>query len=241
MQFISKTFTLLILCFYIFSATGQSVENVKAEVTQGNKVIITYDLRGNPEKEQFKVRIYSSHNNYSSPLVRVSGDVSDDFSIRPGTGKQVVWDAAQELGSFSGEMAFEVRTEVYQMLTLTKPAAGKSVRRGSKTSIHWTGGEPSEKIKIDLLKGGTTLSTLGTVNNSGTFNWSIPKTMEKGTDYTLRFSGTSGATTSDPFSIHAKYPMALKIAVPAAVVVGAIVLITKSGSENLPAPPEPSN
>ena len=176
----------------LLSTSGQSVENVVAQVESNGKVIITYDLMGDPDAERFNTSIYSSHNGYSSPLKNISGDVSSDYSVIPGNGKRVEWDAAAELGSFNGELAFEIRAEVYRFLRVIKPAAGKSVRRGSTATINWTGGQPSEKVKIELLKAGVVASNLGEVNNSGAYNWAIPKEMDKWKDYTLRFTGTSG-------------------------------------------------
>lgn len=225
----------------LLSASGQSVENVVAQVEPNGKVIITYDLMGDPDKERFSTSIYSSHNGYSSPLKNITGDVSNDFSVIPGNGKRVEWDAASELGSFNGELAFEIRAEIYRFLRVTKPAAGKSVRRGSTAIINWTGGQPSEKVKIELLKGGILASSLGEVNNSGAYNWSVPKEMEKGKDYTLRFTGTSGSITSESFAVNAKYPLLLKIGLAVPVVIVVAVLLGKSSDDGgaLPTPPEP--
>lgn len=225
----------------VLFARSQSVENVVAKVDTDGKVTITYDLLGDPSSERFNTSIYSSHNGYSSALQRVSGDVGNDFSVVPGNGKKIEWDAASELGSFSGELAFEIRAEVYRFLRVTKPAAGKSVRRGSTATINWTGGQPSEKVKIELLKGGILASSLGEVNNSGAYNWSVPKEMEKGKDYTLRFTGTSGSTTSESFAVNAKYPLLLKIglAVPVVIVIAAILGNSSDDGGALPSPPEP--
>lgn len=231
----------LLALFGISSASAQSVENVVAEVVQNGKVIITYDLMGDPDAERFNTAIYSSHNGYSSPLKNISGDVSSDYSVVPGNGKKVEWDAAAELGSFNGELAFEIRAEVYRFLRVTKPAAGKSVRRGSTATINWTGGQPSETVKIELLKSGILASSLGEVNNSGAYNWSIPKEMEKGKDYTLRFTGTSGSVTSESFAVNAKYPLLLKIglAVPVVIVIAAILGKSSDDGGALPSPPDP--
>lgn len=237
-----KGFTFyLLLLIGISSASAQSVENVVAEVLQNGKVVITYDLNGDPETERFNTSIYSSHNGYSSPLKNVSGDVSADYSVIPGSAKRIEWDAATELGSFNGELAFEIRAEVYRFLRVTKPAPGKSVRRGSTATINWTGGQPSEKVKIELLKSGIPVNNLGEVNNSGSYNWSIPKETEKGKDYTLRFTGTSGSITSESFAVNAKFPLLLKIGLAVPVVIVVAVLLSKSSDDGgaLPTPPDP--
>ncbi|HOO08932.1 MAG TPA: Ser-Thr-rich GPI-anchored membrane family protein [Cyclobacteriaceae bacterium] len=227
--------------FGFFPATAQSVENVVAEARQNGKVAITYDLIGNPDTERFKVSVYSSYNGYAAPLKNISGDIATDYSLVPGKGKKIEWDAAAELGTYNGELAFEVRAEAYRFLRISKPAEGKSVRRGATTTLRWTGGHPTEKIKIELLKEGRVVSNIGEVGNSGTYDWPVPKEMVKGKGYTLRFTGSSSPVASGPFSIGARYPMALKVALPAAVVFGAIVLLKKGGDGGpLPVPPEPN-
>ncbi len=232
---------LLFITIGIVTSKAQTVENVSAEVGQNGVVTVTYDLKGNPSDERFKIRLYSSHNGYSSPLQQITGDANEDFSIVPGDGKKIMWDAASELGSFNGELAFEVRAEVLRVLRIDRPSTSKAVRRGSKTSIQWTGGKPAENVKIELLKGSTVVSNIGSVSNSGSYQWSVPKEMAKGKDYTIRMTNSSGATTSESFAVNAKYPLLLKIAVPAAVVVGVIVLLKGGGDDGpLPVPPEPN-
>lgn len=217
----------------------QTVENVSARVGEGNMVTIQYDLKGEPEDERFRVKVYSSHDNYSAPLVQVSGDVSDTYTIRPGNGKQIFWEA-QELGAFNGELEFEIRAEVRRMLRVTSPAAGKAVRRGSTATIRWTGEPGAEKVKIDLLKNGALVNTPGTVNNSGHYSWSVPKGLSKGKDYSLRFTTGAGTTTSEPFAIRARYPLLLKSALVALPVAVAIIVLGGDGKDELlPRPPEP--
>jgi hypothetical protein len=232
---------LIFLHLVSLPASSQSVENVIASVENGNKVIITYDLKGNPENERFKVKVYSSHNNYSSPLTRVSGDVSDDYAVKPGNAKQVVWEA-QELGSFNGELEFEIRAEVYRMLRVIRPMAGKAVRRGSTTTIEWTGQQNTDKVKIELLKNGAVIATPGMVNNSGFYSWSVPKAIKTGRDYSLRFTTDEGTITSDRFAIRARYPLLLKSAVAIVPVAVAVIILTADGNDDepLPVPPEPN-
>ncbi|MEQ8426000.1 MAG: Ser-Thr-rich GPI-anchored membrane family protein [Cyclobacteriaceae bacterium] len=221
-------------------ANAQSVENVNAAVQQGGKVVITFDLKGDPEIERFNIKIYSSHNGYSRPLSGLTGDISEGFDIVPGEQKRVVWDAASELSTFNGELTFEIRADVYRFLQITKPADGKSVRRGSKVEVLWTGGRANEKVKIELLRGSNVVSDLGTVDNSGSYSWSIPKEMDKGKDYSMRFTSPSGVVKTGSFAVNARYPLLLKIAVPTAIVVGVFLLTRSDDDGPLPVPPEPN-
>lgn len=222
-------------------AFGQSIENVTAEVSDGNKVVISYDLKGNADTERFQIQVYSSHNGFSSPLSSVTGDVSSNFDIKPGNGKQVTWDAAKDLKTFNGELSFEVRAKVYAFIRISSPGSVKSVRRGSNTTINWAGGMPNDNIKIELLKAGSVISNVGSTSNSGSYRWAVPSDLEKGSDYSLRFTTSSDQVYSESFNVNAKYPMALKAGAPA-LAVGAIVLLSGGGGDDgpLPTPPEPN-
>ena len=235
-----KVLFLSLLIFICFSASAQTVDNVTAVVGDNGKVIITYDLLADPENQRFSAMVYSSHNGFSSPLQEVSGDVSTEYNLVPGAGKKIEWDASSELSAFNGELSFEIRAKVYSFIRISRPS-GKSVRRGSNSTITWTGGLPAEKIKIELEKGGRVISTIATVNNSGSYQWSISKDMSKGDDYSLRFTTDADQITSSTFNINAKYPLILKVAAPLVVVGGAIVLLGGgSDSGPLPVPPEPN-
>ncbi|MEQ9591350.1 MAG: GPI anchored serine-threonine rich family protein [Cyclobacteriaceae bacterium] len=232
---------LAVFAFSLSSSFAQSVENVAAEVRDDGVVVLRYDLVGDPDQVRFSIKIYSSHNGFSRPLANVSGDVGDEYEITPGKGKVVEWNASRELGSFNGELSFEVRAQVYRFLLVTQPSSAKAMRRGKTNTITWQGGDTSEKIKIDLLKSGNMIANIGNVDNNGSHQWSAPKELERGNDYSLRFTTSSGEIQSESFSINAKYPLALKVGVPAAVVVG-VVLLSSGGSDDgsLPAPPEPN-
>ncbi len=232
---------LAVFALSLSSSFAQSVENVAAEVRDDGMVVLRYDLRGDPDQVRFSIKIYSSHNGFSRPLTNVSGDVGDEYEITPGEGKVVEWNASRELGSFNGELSFEVRARVYRFLHVTEPSSTKAMRRGKTNTINWQGGDASEKIKIDLLRGSNMVANIGNVDNNGSHQWTAPKELERGNDYSLRFTTSSGEIRSEPFSINAKYPLALKVGVPAAAVVGVILLTSGGGDDGpLPAPPEPN-
>ena len=91
------------------AAFGQSIDNVRA-TSQGDKVVITFDIMNVKQGSNINVQLFSSHNGFSVPLTYVSGDVGPN--VKPGSGKRAEWDAATELKSFTGEVTFEVRGEV---------------------------------------------------------------------------------------------------------------------------------
>src|SRR4051812_7433467 len=92
---------LLLLCF-CYPAVAQKLTNVRATIDSAtNTVNILYDLQGAMEGQLYQVNLYSSHNNFSSPLSFVNGDVGD--GITPGTDKQIVWQP-KELLNFNGQL-----------------------------------------------------------------------------------------------------------------------------------------
>jgi hypothetical protein len=114
------------------------------------------------------------------------------------------------------------------------------VRRGSTTTIQWTGEQSTEKVKIELLKNGALVDTPGTVNNSGSYSWSVPKLLKKGKDYSLRFTTDAGTITSEPFAVHSRYPLVLKAAAVVPVAIAIILLVRANDDELLPQPPDPN-
>src|SRR5829696_2781321 len=96
-------------CVTVISASSQSIQNLDAHFIDG-KVIVSYDVVGAKSNQNYSLDLFGSHNNYASPLQHVSGDVGK--SVRAGVGKRITWDAAAELGTYSGQITFRVRGEI---------------------------------------------------------------------------------------------------------------------------------
>ena len=220
---------------------AQKVRNVTAEF-QNERVEISYDLIGELSGQVYEVIVYSSLDNYVSPLIYVNGDVGKEIS--PGRSKSIQWDAKQELVSFKGDVSFEIRARlVFSPLKITKPNKEVSIRRGERLEIRWLGRMPGERVHIDLYQNQTKLLSIGSVPNKGAHNWTIPLGIKPGTDYSVRIksSRSTKSTNSSNFVIKRKVPLAAKI-IPFAVAIPiAVVLLNKdrgSGEDIiLPAPP----
>ena len=87
----------------------QKVENVRVEQV-GEDVYIYYDLLGDEDKYQVKVRGSSDGGQtYTLPMKSVSGDVGK--GVRPGRGKRIIWKALNDAGALEGDVfVFEVAT-----------------------------------------------------------------------------------------------------------------------------------
>lgn len=225
--------TLGFLLLIPVASFAQKIENIRAEA-EADKIIVTYDLVQGQSGDAYSVFLYSSFNNFRSPLTKVSGDVGQ--GVREGKGKRIVWEARTEIGNFKGQLTFEVEAILVAPLTLKSDVT--STKRGGSIPVSWRGGDQHQNVKIELLKGGTVVSALGTVQNNGAFAWQVSSNQKTGSDYTLRLVCGSETATSATFSIKPKIPMWVKIAVPA-VIVG-VLLIPKSETttdDRLPAPP----
>ena len=80
---------------------------------------------------------------------------------------------------------------------------------GSKLAISWSYTGSPGKVKIELLQGGSPISTIKAStsagkNNAGSYTWAIPKTQAAGNNYEIRVTAIADSTcgdTSPDFSI----------------------------------------
>jgi len=88
-------------------------------------------------------------------------------------------------------------------ITLTSPNGGESWAAGSTQSITWTyTGNPGTTLKIELIKGGGTptsiaRSTAVGTSGTGSYAWKIPTTFTPGIDYKVQITSTTYAFATD--------------------------------------------
>ena len=244
---LARSISCILLVFLSSFTWAQRIENIRAEVIgDGEKVVITYDINGASSGQKFKITLYSSHNNYRSPLSLVAGDVGLDKEIAGGPGKRIEWSAKAELKDFKGDITFEISAEPIgpppSPLVVESPTTGKKLKKGKTMDVVWRGGTPGENVRIELIRGGNIVSQITNGTSNQRYSWTIPKDLEKATDYQVRLTGTSGSATSGTFAIKKKTSF-LVFALPVAVAGGAAALLAGGGGgddKNLPEPPEPN-
>lgn len=211
-----------------FKSEAQQIENVLFKVS-GSRVEVKYDLIAD-ETQLYRIEVFSTHNNYSSPLVKVAGDVGDN--IVPGKGKSIIWDAASEIGSFSGKIELEVRGFIMPpFLKFTNISNGKMLRRGKTTKITWQTDLNDPNINFELQQEGQKILEISRVPNNGTYNWSIPKNRKTGKNFRLVATSNGQNAQSAYFKIGNKVPLALKI-LPVAIVAGLVAVLVSGGNGN---------
>ncbi len=232
---------IFLLAFFVLTACdtiAQRLENIRAEaINGGESVIITYDLTGGSSSSKYKVAIYSSHNNFATPLTQVTGDLND---VTPGNGKRIVWNTRNEISEYSGDITFELRADPILAPLSVKTPGG--VKKGKSTTVAWEG-TTGESVRLELVKNGVVVNQIGTTNDLSKYIWNVPPDLEKGSGYQIRLTANGRSVNSDAFSVKNKVKPIYYI-IPGAVVVGAAVFLATqgggAGSKDLPTPPDVS-
>lgn len=218
------------LFLFMAQVSAQSINNVQASIS-GSTVIITYDLTSSDNGQKFDIEIKSSKDNFASALKEVTGDVGSNQSA--GTGKKIIWDARKELGAFKGDISFEITATVtFTPLKFVKPIAGSGVKIGKPYSVQWVGGTEGRNLKLELMKNNTSVMDMGNINNTGSYTWNVPKTMEKGENYKFRLldpTKPNNAVLSAQFDL--KKTSILVYVIPGAVAVGVLTAVLVSGGD----------
>lgn len=241
-----RVIVLVIAAFVTSAAFAQSVVIKKVELA-GEQVIVHYDLDDSNPNNEYLINLYTSKDNYSAPLTRVSGDVGID--IKPGLGKKIVWMIREEYGGYKGKLALEIRGKVYfPFVKLEGFDAKKTYKKGKTVNLKWKVGG-SNPINIELYNGGERIG--GEINqpNNGSHALFIPKHAVKGDQYRIRFTDSRNPEEviyTEYFRVGQKIPLWM-IAAPVVVVGGVIAVIALSGKDpsdpeegKLPKAPDPN-
>jgi hypothetical protein len=218
---------------------AQRIENVKA-VASNDKVVVTYDIAEAVDGQKFKVRLYGSHDNFSSPLVMVSGDVGQNAELLAGINKRIEWNAKSELKDYNGDITFEVRADIISAaVRIIGPSLGAKFKRGKNLEIEWKGIGSSQIVKLELLKGGYPLTQIGETSNRSNYTYTIPKGSKKGKDYQVRLTSNNATVISDIFTIKSRTPFIVKV-LPVLVAGGVAAAVLGGGGTEDKGPTTPT-
>ncbi|ADR21101.1 hypothetical protein MATR_12690 [Marivirga tractuosa] len=225
------------------SVQAQRVE-IKEIYFEEAKIHILYKLEDSKNDRAYQINIYSSKDNFISPLQAVDGDVG--VEIYPGDTKEIVWDPFEEFGQdFSDDINIEIRGRVYIPFVKLDDFNYESLKRGKSYEITWTGGASSNILNIALYKGDTKVTVFSNIANVGEHTLYIPKKTEVGEDYRLRISDKNNkddVVFSKEFAVKRRIPLALQIAPVALVGAGVYFLLPilqseEDGFDNPQGPP----
>lgn len=208
------------------AANSQTIQFNYVEVAD-NKVVVHYELQDEKADRTYLVNLFSSQDNFTKELTKVSGDVGTE--VKAGRDRKITWDVTKELGNFKGNLTFEIRGRIYvPFVKLKEMDAGKVFKRGKNYPLTWTSGNLGGQINIELYKGTTRISGDNNQPNVGKFDWFVPSSTKKGNDYQLKFTNTkdrNDVVYSLPFTIKPKIPFIVKVLGIAAIGGGAVVLV----------------
>jgi hypothetical protein len=223
---------------------AQSFDIIRVEV-KGGKIDLHYSLTDTVARS-YTVSLFSSADNFTSPLTKVAGDVG--LEVKPGLQRKITWDATTELGAdFNGDVALEVRGKVYiPFVRLDGFDDYKKFKRKKAYDITWTGGRGNSVLNFDLYKGDTKVATYPNIANVGHYKLKF-ENVRPGNDYRLKVSDAKNkddVVYSAPFAVRAKVPMVIKMLGAAAAGAAITVLIINGKDtpvDTIKDPPKPKN
>src|SRR6478736_201235 len=151
------TQTIKIFLFSFCFVTAVSVQSVAQnldidfiEFTNRN-IVVHYTLDdGANSNRQFLVQLYSSQDNFTVPLTKVTGDIGSEVSSC--VDKKIIWEVTKELGNYKGSISLELRGRVYVPFVKIKDiTAGQVFKRGKNYPVNWTSGNLSGQVNIELF------------------------------------------------------------------------------------------
>ena len=236
-----RSLLLVVFISTVHFTNAQTVENVTSKF-EGAKVMISYDLVFDHPGILFDVQVFSSHNNYVSPVTQVTGDVGEDVS--PGKSKNIVWDAGAELPEdFNDFVSIKVKAAAMNVPDYQfSPLPATSFKRERYVTLNWSGGLVGEPVRIDLLNNGQVVQNLTRGKDGNSYYWQVPKKLKTGSGYSFQLSGaysTDRKAISQPFKVKSKIPLIVKLSPILVGGVVAAIIATSGGGGGGDSPSEP--
>jgi hypothetical protein len=229
---------IMILNGHVVSAQDFSIKRVELA---GNDINLYYNLLDSVAHRTYTVTLFSSKDNFISPLEKVSGDV--DLEVKPGANKKITWHAKEELGAdFDGKVSLEIRGRLY-IPFVRLDGAYEVIKRLKDYEITWTGGTEQNILNFDLYRNGNKVTSFPNIANVGHFTLKLPSDIKPGKGYTFKISDTKNKdqiVNTTPFRVKRKTPLLLKI-IPI-IAIGAIIpMLTKSSNSKSGIPEAPGH
>lgn len=234
----------LLLCVLSFAANAQEVKIMQVELQANGDVAVSYKLTDERPDKKYSLYLYASTDNYIQPLQKVSGDVGVNLALGD---KKLIWHAKEELGVlFKGGVSLELKGNTYvPFITLDGFDDYKVLKRGKEYDVTWTGGRGDNVLVFELYQGENKVKVFEERPNVGNTTIVVPKDVKPGR-YKFKISDNRNKDevvyTMD-FRVKRKIPLLLDLGL-AAVVGGAVIYLTGSGSKDeskMGEPPLPSH
>ena len=230
---------LLPLAAWCCQAMAQEFSIKQVEVG-GDLLTLHYDLIDTVKDHTYSIYVYSSKDNFLSPLEKIAGDAG--LEVRPGKNRKVVWSAKEELGpGFRGEIELEIRGRLYIPFIRFEGFRDVEMRkRGVPFLVKWSGGTRQNILNFQLYQGDKLRHTFPNAPNNSEHRITIPSSVKPGKGYYFRISDTKNkdqVVLTPTFEVRRRYPLVLKV-VPVLLVAGAVYfLLPDPGPDPIEGPP----
>lgn len=230
-------------------ASAQEFAIKTVELTN-DQVFLYYDLLDTTKNRTYSVFVYSSRDNFLSPLAKITGDAG--IEVKPGINRKVAWAMREELGNtFDGEVELEIRGRLYVPFIRFVGFEDVEVRkRKTPFIVKWSGGTRQNILNFQLYKkasdGDKLVYTFPNAPNENEYKLELPTSVRPGKDYYFRISDSKNkdqVVLTPDFIVKRKVPLLLKVLPIAGAGFLAYLLTQKEeGPKELePAPGTPEN
>lgn len=229
-----STFIAFLFLLLVQSITAQNFI-IQRIVQSSDDISIYYDLVDDNKNRKYFIQVFSSTNNYSSPLQKVTGDVGID--VKPGISQRIVWNMKEELGAnFVGDIQLEIRGKVYvPFIVIEKVGVNQIFKRAKPTELSWAGENNGKPLKFRLFRNNVLVTEFPNIPNIGMAKITLPPKTPTGFGYYFiveEMDNPMQTVKTLDFQVKQRIPTALKYA-PAAVVVGLVLLILPDKKSDL--------
>jgi hypothetical protein len=238
-KILTLTLVIVITCI---SSRGQKLTVTDIQV-KGQLILVNYNLEDVPPGNELYVQLFSSIDNFISPVKKVSGDVGN--SIEPGLNKTITWNYADEYPDYKGKISLEVRGRAFVPVARFRNIDQNSVyKRGKNYSVDWKPGN-NKVVDIELYQGSTRVQGESNINNSGSYNLHLLTNLKPGNEYRIKISDSRNPeenTYSEYFTVKRKIPLIAKIVpitIASAFVINTILNSTSNSTDSSEIPAMP--
>jgi len=194
------------------SAWGQSLQIDFIEL-KSNRFVVHYSLTDTVPGRSYTVRAYASHDGFTNPLQKITGDAGLD--VKTGSSRIIEWTFSEEVGTaFDGKIVVELRARVFVPFIKTESINQYNVfKRGRSYNLTWEGGSSHNVLNFDLYRGNRKIHSFPNVGNSGHHAFKFPSHIKAGRNYRFRISDSKNSDEvvyTREFKIKRSVPLVLK-------------------------------
>jgi hypothetical protein len=215
-----------ILLSGVLTAQDFSIKRVELA---GPAINIYYDLVDSVMTRTYTISLFSSKDNFITPMQKVSGDLG--LEVRPGQNKKITWYAKDELGAeFVGKVSVEIRGRVY-LPFIKLDQMTKAMKRLKSYELTWTGGTQQNILNFELFQGDEKVTNFPNIANVGHYTLNLPRDTKAGHHYYFKITDSKNkdqVVISPQFSVKRKMPLVAKGMLIGALGIGAVVGILEA-------------